>query len=253
MVGRSATVGRLNFEKCCIREWLSGNQSFGWRPFLWDCSVFLGMNSLVFCKRKGWKRICLLLLWTFCFFCLVLPLSFCFHFTYFCYTCPFVYAVHLVVSHYFFQIKILLSSACGRHDGGERWYLSRGRGVEMLGIGPFCCIQFSATHFRPVPWLHSAVSSPFKSELLRGFGAHQHASQWYPSPCSPFRCWLPLSCSAIFHLLSVFQNSVEIDFCSCLLFTLHHFRLYFFKYSLDCHTIIITFCSCTVLWILTHV
>lgn len=151
MVGRSATVGRLNFEKCCIREWLSGSQSFGWRPFLWDCSVFLGMNSLVFCKRKGWKRICLLLLWTFCFFCLVFPLSFCFHFTYFCYTCPFVYAVHLVVSHYFFQIKILSSSACGRHDGGERWYLSRGRWVEMLGIGPFCCIQFSATHFQAGP------------------------------------------------------------------------------------------------------
>lgn len=37
-----------------------------------------------------------------------------FHFTYFRYTHPFAYAFHLVVSHYFFQIKMFLPSTCGR-------------------------------------------------------------------------------------------------------------------------------------------
>ena len=169
MVGRSATVGRLNFEKRCIRERLSGSQSFAWRHFLWDCSVFLRMNSLVFCKRKGWKRICLLLLRTLCF-CLVLPLSFCFHFTCFCCTCPFVYAVHRVVSHYFFQIKMLLSSACGRPDGGERWYLAERQGVEIWGTGPFCRVWFSATHFQAGPLTPLCCSFSCQVWASQGFG-----------------------------------------------------------------------------------
>lgn len=114
-------------------------------------------------------------------------LSVCFHFTYFYYACPFVYAVHLAVSHYFFQIKTLVFCLW---ETWRRWEVVFGREAEgrrSQGSDHSVVYSFQLLIFRLVPWLHSAVTSPFKSELLRGFGTHQHASQWYPSPCSPFR------------------------------------------------------------------
>lgn len=233
MVGRSATVGRLNFEKRCIRERSSGSQSLAWRHFLWDCSVFLGMNSLVFCKRKGWKRICL--------YCselsasaLSLPPSVSVSTSHVsaipvpCICCP-PSCLPLL-----FPDKMLLSSACG--DLTEvRWYLGeRAEGWRSWGLDHSVVYSFQLLIFRPVPWLYSAVASPFKSELL---GVWEPISMLL-SGIRPLVVPLDSDSSVLLsHIPSPFflfsRNLLKLISVSLLCF--HLFRLYFLTCSLNCH------------------
>lgn len=110
----------------------------------------------------------------------------------------------------------------------------RGRGWRSGGLDHSVVYGFQLLIFRPVPWLHSAVASPVKSELLRGLGTHQHASQWHPSPCSPFRQWDSLCPAQPYSISFLFSRNL-LKLISVSLFTLHLFRLYFLTCSLDCH------------------